>query len=355
MLVRDLKTSLRALAPVLTGATVPICGCVHFDQGSIWATNLEATIEVESELGVTVSVPFKTLKALVGSLDGKQEISLDTAGNDLVVETEAGSTTLAGLPIEDRPGRPAGGDVLASAKIEDGFKDVLLAVAVAASDDESREILTGVLVEVSDAAVALTATDSYRLHHDELPATTQGEANAVVRSHYAKSLPGERPAVIEVTENYFRIEQGHVVLSIRRLDEESSVHRFPNYRQLRPGTTSTTVVMEDRSDQVDKILRTFERLGEKFGNSLPVVIDFCPGTRQAEATLKLIDVGEHSAALPLQSCQGDSVHIAFNPKFLRAATSFAGRNVELTDALKPVVLSGRGTDRYALLMPVRLS
>ena len=37
------------------------------------------------------------------------------------------------------------------------------------------------------------------------------------------------------------------------------------------------------------------------------------------------------------------------------AVSFAGRNLELTDALKPVVLNGRGTDRYALLMPVRLS
>ena len=161
--------------------------------------------------------------------------------------------------------------------------------------------------------------------------------------------------MIDITENYLRFEQGRVVLSIRRLDEESSVHRFPNYRQLRPATTSSTVVMEDRSDRVDKILRTFERLGEKFGNNLPVVLDFCPDTKEAEATLKLVDVGEHSAALPLQSCQGASVHIAFNPKFLRAAVSFAGRNLEFTDALKPAVLRGSGEARYALLMPVRLS
>lgn len=205
-------------------------------------------------------------------------------------------------------------------------------------------------MEAGDGAVELTATDSYRLHHDEVPASVQGEARTVVPPRYLKSLPGIEPILIEFGEDRVRFTEGSVTGTIRSIAGE-----FPNYRQLRPASTGTTAVMEDRSDQVDKILRTFERLGEKFGNNLPVVIDFCPSKPQADATLKLIDVGEHSASLPMTSCRGDHLRMAFNPKFLRDAVSFAGRTLGLTDALKPAVINGSGSDRYALLMPVRLS
>jgi DNA polymerase-3 subunit beta len=211
-------------------------------------------------------------------------------------------------------------------------------------------VLTGVFVEAGDGTVQLTATDSYRLHHDEVASSVQGEAQTVVRPRYLKALPGVEPLLIEFGEDRVRFTEGSVTLTSRIIEGA-----FPNYRQLLPATTSTTVVMDDRSDRVDKILRTFERLGEKFGNNLPVVIDFCPGTKQARATLKLVDVGEHSAELILESCQGEPLQIAFNAKFLRCAVSFAGRTLGLTDALKPAVLYGSGANRYALLMPVRLS
>jgi len=350
MLARDLKAHLKTLSPALGGASLPILDCIHFTDGRMIATNLEATVEVSCDLSIEASIPQKVLKTFLQTLAATDEIRLSSEDGNLVFATPSGDTELAGLAAEDRPEIPDLGDVTASAKVEEGFVSTFTEVAVAASTDESHQVLTGVFVEAGDGAVQLTATDSYRLHHDEVPGSVQAEARIIVPPRYLKALAGTDPILIEFGEDRVRFTEGPVTVTIRSIEGE-----FPNYRQLRPTTTSTTVVMEDRSDQVDKILRTFERLGEKFGNNLPVVIDFCPGTQGAEATLKLIDVGQHSAALPLQSCQGDPVHIAFNPKFLHAAASFAGRNVELTDALKPVVLSGRGTDRYALLMPVRLS
>lgn len=113
--------------------------------------------------------------------------------------------------------------------------------------------------------------------------------------------------------------------------------------------------MDGCSDHIDKMLRTIEQLGETFGKNLPVVIDFCPGTRQAVATLKLIDVGEHSAAFPVSSCRGEPLQVAFNPRFLRCALTFAGNTLQLTDGVKPAVFIGGGEGRYALLMPVRLT
>lgn len=350
MLARDFKAHLKTLSPALGGASLPILDCIHFTDNRMIATNLEATIEVSCDLSLEASIPQKVLKTFLQTLSATDEIRFNSKDGNLVFATPSGDTELAGLATEDRPDIPDLGEVLASAKVEEGFTSTFAEVAVAASTNESRQVLTGVLMEVGVGAIQLTATDSYRLHHDEVPGSVQAEARSIVPPRYLKALPGTDPILIEFGEEHVRFTEGPVTVTIRSIEGE-----FPNYRQLRPATISTTVAMEDRSDRVDKILRTFERLGEKFGNSLPVALDFCPGTQEAEATLKLIGVGEHSAALPLQSCQGDSVCIAFNPKFLRAAVSFAGRNLELTDALKPGVLSGRGTNRYALLMPVRLS
>lgn len=350
MLARDLKTHLKTLSPALGGASLPILDCIHFTDGRMIATNLEATIEVSCDLRIEASIPQKVLKTFLQTLSPTDEIRLSSKDGNLSLATPSGDTELAGLGAEDRPEIPDLEDVVASAKVEEGFVSTFKEVAVSASTDESRQVLTGVFIEAVDGAVQVTATDSYRLHHDEVPGSIQGEARSIVSPRYLKALAGTEPILIEFAEDRVRFTEGSVTATIRSIEGE-----FPNYRQLRPATASTTVVMEDRSDHVDKILRTFERLGEKFGNNLPVVIDFCSGTQEAQATLKLTDVGEHSAALPLESCQGDSVNIAFNPKFLRCAASFAGRNVELTDALKPVVLSSRGPDRYALLMPVRLS
>jgi DNA polymerase-3 subunit beta len=350
MLASHLKAFLKTLSPALGGASLPILDCVHFTDGRMIATNLEATIEVACDLSLEASISQKVLKTFLQTLSATDEIRLSSKGGNLVFSTPNGDTELAGLAAEDRPEIPDLGEVLASAKAEEGFVSSFSEVAVAASSDESRQVLTGVFIEAGDGAVQLTATDSYRLHHDEVPGSVQAKARVIVPPRYLKSLAGTEPILIEFGEEHIRFTEGSVTMTIRIIQGA-----FPNYRQLRPASTSTTVVMEDRSDHVDKILRTFERLGEKFGNNFPVVIDFCPGTQEAEATLKLMDVGEHSAALPLTTCRGpQDLRMAFNPKFVRCAVSFAGRTLELTDALKPVVLSGSGANRYALLMPVRL-
>jgi DNA polymerase-3 subunit beta len=345
-----LKAHLKTLSPALGGATLPILDCVHFTDGRMIATNLEATIEVACDLNLAASIPQKVLKTFLQTLSANDEVRLSSKDGNLVFATPSGDTELQGLAAEDRPEIPDLAEVLASAKVEEGFVGTFTEVAVAASTDQSRQVLTGVFIEASNGAVQLTATDSYRLHHDEVPASVQGEAEAIVPPRYLKSVAGAEPLLVEFGEEHIRFTEGSVTLLVASIAGE-----FPNYRQLRPPSVSTTVEMEDRGDRVDKILRTFERLGEKFGNNLPVVIDFRPGAQHAEATLKLIDVGEHSAKIPVERCQGESpLIIAFNAHLLRCSVSFAGRRCELTDALKPALLTGGGPNRYALLMPVRL-
>jgi hypothetical protein len=94
MLIRDLKNHLKTLSPALSHSTVPICGCVHFDVDRLWATNLEATVEIDADTGVEASVPAKALRALLMSLDPKLEVLLRSDGDDLVVAGDGFETKM---------------------------------------------------------------------------------------------------------------------------------------------------------------------------------------------------------------------------------------------------------------------
>ena len=351
MLARDLKSIVKRISPALAGATVPICDCVHFNEDRMWATNLEATVEVGCDAsGVVASIPQKALKALLTSIDPKDNVELRSADGSLVVRTRIGETTLSGLAVDDVPDTRLTSDIVSSAKIDNDFVDSFQAVAAAASEDQSRQILTGVLVEISDGIIGLTATDSYRLHHDELPASTDGDAKVVCPAAYMKALPGKEPVAVDLTENQVRFSEGSVTVTVRTIDGE-----FPNYPQLRPASTPNEAVLGGRLRSVERTLKAFERLAAKAGSSLPTVLDFSSGEGTLQVSLNLTDVGEHRCELALDSYAGESLSVAFNPGFLRQAIAFGGMRIGMADALKPAILTGSNDARYALLMPVRLN
>ena len=351
MLARDLKSIVKTISPALAGATLPICNCVNFDEERIWSTNLEATIEVGCDVaGVVVSIPQKPLKALLSSIDPKEDVELRSADDSLIVRSPAGETTLSGLAVEDLPDTTLADAIVSSAKIEDGFADSFRAVAAAASKDQSRQILTGVFVEIADGIISLSATDSYRLHHDEMAASTDGVTEIVCPAAYIKALPGKEPVALDVTEGKVRLSEGSVTLTMRAIDGA-----FPSYRQLRPASTPHQAVLGGRRSSLERTFKTCERLADKLGSSPQVSLDFSAGDSSVDVRLKLIDTGEHRCVLTLDDYVGDSLQIAFNPAFLREAIAFGGMELAMADALKPAVLTGSKDARYALLMPVRLS
>ena len=351
MLARDLKSIVKTISPALAGATLPICNCIHFAEERIWATNLEATIEVGCDVaGVVASIPQKPFKALLTSIDPKDDVELRSADRSLIVKTRAGETTLSGLAVEDAPDLRLTGTIVSSAKIDSSFTDTFQAVGTAASKDQSRQVLTGVYLEITDGVISLSATDSYRLHHDEMAASTDGATEIVCPTAYMKALPGREPVALDVTENLLQLSEGSVTLTMRAIDGA-----FPNYRQLRPASTSHQAVLGGRRSSLERTLKTFERLADKLGSSLPVSLDFSAGERRVDVHLKFIDTGEHRCVLTLDDYAGDSLQIAFHPAFLCEAIAFGGTEIAMADALKPAVLTGSRDARYALLMPVRLS
>lgn len=350
MFARDLKSMVKTISPALTGAMLPNCNCINFDETRIWTTNLDATIEVACDVGIKASIPPKPLKALLSSIDPKDDVKLRSSEGSLIVRSPAGETTLSGLAVEELPDMAPTGAIISSAKIDDGFVDSFEAVATAASNDQSRQVLTGVCVEITDGVISLTATDSYRLHHDELPASTDGAAKIICPTAYLKALPAKDPLALDITEDKIRLCEGSVTLTVRQIDGA-----FPNYRQLRPSTPSHEAVLGGQRTTLERTFKAFERLADKLGSSPPVSLEFTSGKTSVDARLNLVDTGEHCCILTLDNYVGDSLQIAFNPAFLRDAIVFAGMELAMVDALKPAVLTGSKNARYALLMPVRLS
>src|SRR5213594_220486 len=149
---------------------------------TLTTTDLEVsarlTIDVQAQEEGVALVPARLLADTVKSLsDAPVEFESDQSQAWIRCAAYEGALRL--LPAEDFPAiqPPSGTTVVGEAA---RFAEAVSQVARAASRDEARPVLTGVLVEISREGVVLAATDSYRLAIRELVASAEREAKAIV-------------------------------------------------------------------------------------------------------------------------------------------------------------------------------
>ena len=155
--------------PVLAGIQLSLVG----DALSLTGTDLELTITIDLEVAGgedgTVVIPARLFNDIVRALPPG---ALTVEGQDDVAEISAGRSqfSLRLIPAEEFP-RLA--PVVAESVTIPGkeFAQALRQVVAAASTDDSRPILTGVLLAAEGSGVRLVATDSYRLSLRDLPGT----------------------------------------------------------------------------------------------------------------------------------------------------------------------------------------
>ena len=183
----------------------------------------------------------------------------------------------------------------------EAFLETIGKVARAASKDESRPVLTGILVRVEPGKLVMAATDSYRLSVKEtpLPETVSGELEAIVPARclaevarIAQASEGEE-IEIGVQENEVAFRVGGVWLTARRIDGQ-----FPNYKQLRPESfeAEVRVSREELSDAV-------RRVGVMAQRNSPLRLRFEEGQLTIQAQTQ--DIGEAQESLPI-SYSGDA-------------------------------------------------
>ncbi|MBA3327357.1 MAG: DNA polymerase III subunit beta [Solirubrobacterales bacterium] len=312
---------------------------------------LTATVERDG----TVVLPARLMLDVARSLPaGEATLELRAAEQDVEVVSGSATFHIRTLRAEDFPPFPEpGGDAVVKVPGA-AFVETINKVARSASRDETRPILTGILVSASGTELRMVATDSYRLSVKEtvLDSPLEGgfEANVPARAlqELARLAQQVEPdeLTVSVHANQIVFEVGGSVLSSRLIDGQ-----FPNYRQLLPDTYEHELTLA--GGELTEVVRRMSLMAQK---NAPLRLRFSEGELTVSAQTP--DVGEAREMLPVPFA-GEPFEIGFNPEFLRDGLESveAGDLVlKLISPLRPgLVEAADGSGFVYLIMPIRLN
>jgi DNA polymerase-3 subunit beta len=355
-LAEALGTATRAVATrggslaVLSGVRLALTGDHLVVTGSDLDLTIAATLEVAGRADGVLVAPARLLADIVRAVEpGAVTVSAD--GEEARISAGRSTFSVRLLPADDFPRlpEPAGEQVTLAAG---ALAEALRQVVRAASADDARPILTGVLLAAEGDGLRLVATDSYRLAVRDLQgASVLGEGQSVLvpsraLGELARLLGGVEEATLRLGERDATVEVGPVRLTTRLIEGE-----FPNYRQLIPSSQPNRVVV-GREPLLDALRRV--RLLAR--EATPVRITLRPDGIELMAVTQ--DVGEAHEDVDAKY-EGTEMVIAFNPDYLAEGVEAVPGDevaVETVDALKPAVIrAGDSNDFLYLLMPVRVS
>jgi DNA polymerase-3 subunit beta len=362
VLLEALSTAGRAVTgrggalPALSGLRLEVQGDWLFVVGS----DLDLTIRVQTEVrgdgdGVCV-IPARTITEIARALE-PGAVTVESDDEHANVASGRYHSSLRTVPAADFPRVTAvadeslQGDVV-TLDVGD-LSEALRQVVRAASSDDARPILTGVLVAAEEEGLRLVATDSYRLAVRDLPGqSVLGEGQQVLvpskaLSELQRLLATVQQARLALGEHDATFELGPVRLTTRLIEGE-----FPNYRQLIPSAYPNRLVVE--KDVLLNALRRVRLLARD--GTTPVRLALRPDV--VELSVVTSELGQAAEDVDAKY-EGNEMTVAFNPGYLLdglEATSGDEVAVETVDALRPAIIRGTSSEDYLyLLMPVRVS
>ena len=349
--------STRSAVQALSGVQIAAGG--DGDAGvELRATDMEVGLRVPLQATIdrpgTVVLPARLLLDVVRTLRSG-DVSLELRPTEQDVEIVGGTARfhIRTLRSEDFPPLPEPGGDQVVAMPAPAFVDTIARVSRSASRDETRPILTGILVSASGDELRMVATDSYRLSVKEtrLQAPLEGgfEANVPARAldELGRLVRDDVEEIrIGVRANQVVFEVGGVALSSRLIDGQ-----FPNYRQLLPEAYEHELTVS--REELLEVVRRISLMAQK---NAPLRLSFNEG--EVKVSAQTPDVGEASEPLPIPFA-GEPFEIGFNPDFLTVGLESAGADdvvLKLISPLRPgLVESADASGFLYLIMPIRLN
>jgi DNA polymerase-3 subunit beta len=314
--------------------------------------SLRASLEAQVEAEGSVVVPGRLLVELVRLLPDS-EVTIEQRADEGVVHVASGSfeSRLNTYTAEDFPRLPETTSLERHMVDRDALLETIGRVSRSASRDESRPVLTGILVRFEAGKIVMAATDSYRLSVKETPFEGSApELEAIVParalSELARIAQGAEQVELAVHENQVVFGIDGVWLTTRRIDGQ-----FPNYRQLVPEAFEHEVALPR-----EELLEVVRRIAVMAQRNTPLRLRFAEG--EVTISARTQDVGEAQESLPAPFT-GEPLEIGFNAEFLRDGVESVGDEtirMRLISPLRPCVLQGEGADDFLyLIMPIRLA
>ncbi len=345
--------SSRSTLPVLSGVYLD----AHDDQLTLQTTDLELSIQYTApalieEEGTSV-LPARLFSDIVKNLSDAA-VHLQTEDEEAKLSCDGASFNIKTLNPDDFPTFP---QVDTTQQIQipfPQFNSMVRRVARVVSRDESRAILTGVLITIEDNLLKMVATDSYRLAVTEvqIPQDKAEDFQAVISGSFLQELAAlpksEEMLSIALAENQIVVNYQDTVFINRRIEGN-----FPNYKQLLP----TSHTLKARID-TERLIAAVKRVSLLGHTSSPVRFDINVDSQSIQLSAITQDVGSAQETIPCV-CEGEDVQIAFNYSYVLEGLSVvetAQVNLEILSSLKPGIFTSDEKENYLyLVMPVRVS
>jgi DNA polymerase III subunit beta len=310
-------------------------------------TKLEANVEGEG----SAVVPGRLLTDIVRLLP-EEEVVVEHRVEESTVTVTSGSSEsrLRTYAVEDFPRLPDPTLATLSTLDAEPLLETVARVSRAASRDESRPVLTGILVRFEGTNLIMAATDSYRMAVKETPVTGNApELDAIVPARALDELrriaAGGGEIKLGTLDNHVVFGVDDTWLTTRRIDGQ-----FPNYNQLLPEAFEHEVKLPR-----EEFLDVIRRAGVMAQRSTPLRVRFAEGELTVSAQTQ--DIGEAREQMPV-GFSGEPLEIGFNPGWLRDGIESVIEDeftLKLINPLRPAVIAESSGDFWYLIMPIRLA
>ncbi len=319
----------------------------------------------------TLTLPAKLLSDIVAKLPPGEITLDDEAGENLVtITSECGRYQVRGMSAEEFPELPSIEQGETNQLSATAFIDGLKGSLVACSQDESKQVLTGVYLKVESDRLEFAATDGHRLGivevypneaetsdtttADPTTSTNKGSFEVTVPAKALRELEKMLGSGQEGDKLGLQLEQGQVVFGWgeRKLTTRTLEGKYPDYRLLIPKQFQRQITLDRK-----QLLAALERIAVLSDQTNLVKFSINGENQSIDLSVDSQDRGSGRESLSAQ-ISGENLDIAFNIKYLMDGLKTLLTQeitISLNGPLEPVILTPLGGVKMTyLVMPVQL-
>lgn len=313
---------------------------------------IECTVPGTIEEEGALTVPARTIGEVLATLpEVEVQISVDDQ-NTVNVKCEKSDYKLLGLPADEFRQLPEIPDERSFEITQGALRDIIRQTIFSVSTDESRAILTGILLVLQDKEIKFVGADGHRLALKTAEvANAAGEASCIVPRRALDELSrlledDESMVKISIADSQIKFVVNNTIIVSRLIEGQ-----FPNYERAIPTECEKKLTMS--TDELLARVRRASIVARENANRVILKTD----ADRLMITAESGDVGKAYEELEIVK-EGEDIEIAFNAKYLIEFLSVVGTEgvyMELTGPLNSGMVKPVGTDNYIyVLMPMQI-
>ena len=303
------------------------------DQGinKISLTGFDLNLGIQTSFDGTVknsgaiTIPAKLLSEIVNKLPNESPVSLvvDENSDNILIKSDKGSFNLKGIPSDDYPSLPFVESGTSLNIDPSSFLKALKSTIFASSNDDSKQLLTGVNFTFKQNYLESASTDGHRLavtlignkeNIENKDSITSNESDLSVTIPTRSLREIEKLVTLRSSENSIKLfhDKGQVVFisSNQIITTRTLEGNYPNYSQLIPDTFSKTF-----NFNTQKLIEALERIAVLDDQQSSVVKFKFDNNELASISADAQDIGNANEYISV-SYSGENFDIAFNVRYI---------------------------------------